>query len=104
MAVVQRTDLHNSSCVDSISLGESKMSITRLLRKETWTKHSDKAEPRSTKNLWLQMRTTQKHVFEKHGDNYNWFLHVPLHLLSLAIQCTCCLLGLYHNLSIWATL
>lgn len=62
-----------------------------VVLKETRTKHCDK-EPYSTKNdcliifkndMWLQMRTTYNSVCEKQGDNYNWFLHVPLHLLSL---------------------
>ncbi|KAK2092411.1 hypothetical protein P7K49_028939 [Saguinus oedipus] len=66
-----------------IIFGESEDESYWVVLKETWTKHCDKTELYDTENdnlfniesndKWVQMRITYKHVFEKYGNNYNWF-------------------------------
>ncbi|XP_053444871.1 C1GALT1-specific chaperone 1-like protein [Nycticebus coucang] len=78
-------ELGKSIRVFCIILGETQDEMFWPILKETWPKHCDKAELYGTKNdnlfsvqverndKWIQMRKTYKHVFEKYGNNYNWF-------------------------------
>ncbi|XP_069350967.1 C1GALT1-specific chaperone 1-like protein [Eulemur rufifrons] len=78
-------ELSKSIRVFCIIFGETEDDSYWAVLQETWTKHCDKAElyVYGTKNdtlfnierndKWLQMRRTYKYVFEKYGNNYNWF-------------------------------
>ncbi|XP_012611888.1 C1GALT1-specific chaperone 1-like protein [Microcebus murinus] len=70
-------ELSKSIRVFCIIFGETEDESYRTVLKETWTKHCDKSElyvygiERNDK--WLQMRRTYRYIFEKYGNNFNWF-------------------------------